>query len=516
MFQKTIFITLLTFVSRVLGVIRDAVIAVCFGISVQTDAFFIAFRPFDLARKLFSEGILSLSMVPGISRTLEKEGRNKTLVIVWSFFFFFSLAGVLLVLLGFLSAPFLMPFLAPGFGRETYAYGLTLTLLSFMLPYIGLICISAVCMGVLNAFGHFGAPSVTPLIFNLVIILSAIVASSYLAIPVIGLAAGVLAGGILQVGIQVIVLIRLGLLPLSRFPTHLKKFHPAVIRAGKFMVPSMIGAASYQINIMAASCFASRLDQGSVSFVYFADRLVQFPLALFAVSMAMVLLPEISRQAALGRMHEVSEQFSRGVRMVFFVTIPAMSGLMALDVPIVSVLFGYGAFDDPAVQQTADCLFFLASGLWAFTGMRLLATLFYGLNHPRLPFWAGMTAILTNMGLAPLLSVLWGLKGIMLSVSLSSGVGLLFLMTHVPGGLIIHKKRILVSACRSFLISAIMFIPVKLSAELLLPVLTEKYLFAAGVAGSIGGGVLIYLGIHLLVSNPELGWFRVLLKRNVS
>ena len=371
--KKTALISILTFLSRILGVVRDSLIAVYFGASLQSDAFFVAFRPFDLARKLFSEGILSISFIPVFSETLEKEGRSQAIAMIFSFFFIFSMLGIFIVLSGIIFAPLVIKIIAPGFIDHSYQFGLTLVLLKIMLPYVFFILITALCMGVLNSFGNFGVPAVAPLVFNLVVIGFTLFISSRFNVPVAGLAVGVTVGGMLQLAIQVPSMIRLGMLKISCF----RFFHPGVLRVAKIMIPSMIGAASYQINIMVASFFTSGLDEGSVSFVYYADRLVQFPLALFAVSVATVLLPEISKKVVLGRLDEVGDLFSRGVKFVFFITIPAMAGLMALNEPIVKILFGYGAFDALAVQKTADCLFFLAMGLWAFTGARLFVTLYY-------------------------------------------------------------------------------------------------------------------------------------------
>src|SRR3989339_1202673 len=170
MLKKTALISLLTFGSRILGVVRDALIALCFGASSQSDAFFIAFRPFDLSRKLFSEGILSISFIPVFSETLEKKGRSQAAALVFSFFFFFSIVGILIVLSGIFFAALLIKIIAPGFIGHSYQYGLTLILLKIMLPYVFFILITALCIGVLNAFGKFGIPAVAPLVFNLTVI----------------------------------------------------------------------------------------------------------------------------------------------------------------------------------------------------------------------------------------------------------------------------------------------------------------------------------------------------------
>jgi putative peptidoglycan lipid II flippase len=498
--KKTALISILTFLSRILGVVRDSVIAVCFGASIQSDAFFIAFRPFDLTRKLFSEGILNISLIPVFSETFEKEGKSKAATLVFSFFFFFSIIGILIVLIGILFAPLMIKIIAPGFIDNSYQYGLTMILMKIMLPYVFFILITALCMAVLNSLGNFGIPAVAPLVFNLVVIIFTLFISKHFNMPVIGLAVGVTVGGILQLAIQIPPMIRHGMLKISLSFL----FHPGVLRVAKIMVPSMIGAASYQINIMVASFFTSRLDEGSVSFVYYADRLVQFPLSLFAVSVATVLLPEISKKVVIGQLDEVSVLFSWGVKLVFFITIPSMAGLMGLSEPIVKILFGYGAFDASAVQKTSECLFFLAMGLWAFTGMRLFVTLYYSLMQISIPFYSGIITIGLNLILCPVLMSLIGLKGLIFSVSVSAVAGFAFLFFHIPGTMNIRKREIIVSACRSFFVSVIMFFLVRQMAEFVLPLLPSKLGFIMGVAGCIGFGIIFYLGINQIISNPEL------------
>jgi len=289
--KKSALVSTLTLLSRLLGLTRDALIAIYFGVSSQSDAFFIAFRPFDLARKLFSEGILNISFIPIFSKTLVKEGKAKAASLFFSFFCFLTLAGTLMMLFGIFFTPVIIKIIAPGFIEFSYKVQLTAVLFKIMLPYLWLILMSSLCMGVLNSLGNFGIPAVAPVAFNLVVILFTIMVTTCFKTPVMGLALGVTIGGVLQLALQIPFMIRFGILKISFFSF----FHPGVIKVLKIMIPSMIGAASYQINIMAASFFASKLESGSVSFIYYADRLVQFPLALFAVSAAMVLLPQLSK-----------------------------------------------------------------------------------------------------------------------------------------------------------------------------------------------------------------------------
>ena len=498
--KTTALISFLTFISRLLGLMRDVLIAICFGVSSQSDAFFIAFRPFDLVRKLFSEGILNISFIPVFTKTLVNVGRAKAVSLFFSFFCFLTFAGTIIVLFSIVSAPLIVKMIAPGFIEFPYKLQLTTVLFKIMLPYLWIILISSICMGVLNAFGNFAVPALTPVIFNLVIIVFTVTVSNYFDIPVTGLALGVTAGGIIQLAVQIPYIIRLGIFNISLFAF----FHPGVAKIIKIMIPSMIGAAAYQINIMTASFFASKLEEGSVSFLYYADRLVQFPLALFAVSTAMVLLPQLSEQAARKQIDEIADLFSSAVNLVFFITIPAMAGLMALDEQIVSLLFGYGVFEPSAVHQTKACLFFLSMGLWAFTGGRLFVTLYYSLSNIKVPFYSGIITIGLNLIFCFLFMHSLGLNGVVLSVSLSASIGFIILLIYLPGAIKINKNKIIVSACRSLFLSVIMFFIVQQAAGFIPLKSDDPFWFGAGVLICICFGVLFYFSVNYLISSPEL------------
>jgi putative peptidoglycan lipid II flippase len=511
-FKNAASVSVLTFASRVLGVLRDALIAMVFGASSSTDAFFIAFRPFDLLRKMFSDGILSISFVPVFTGYMEKGRKDQAIAMFLSALFILSVAGVFLVVSGILLAPFLVKFLAPGFVTGSHTYSLTVILLKIMLPYLLIIMILAPCMGVLNSLGNFCIPAATPIVLNLVVILCVLFVSSHFVTPVAALALGVSFGGVVQLAFQIPFLIHHGMINLSCFSW----LHPGVIRVGKIMIPCMVGAASYQINILVAGLFASQLSQGSISFLYYADRLVQFPLALFAVSFSTVFLTSLSRKAALGKQGavstEISRLFTRGAGLVLFVTIPAMAGLIALGTPIVSFLFKQGAFDASAVQYTSSCLFFLVLGLWAYTGTRLFVTLHYSLSSFRLPFIAGLFSIGINGVLCRLLIEPMGLEGLALSVSLSSMAGFGVLFMNMPGTF--SKAPLIVSACRAVFLSVIMFCLVRWAAGYILTEAYGKIGHGAGIFACILLGVIIFILAGILTKSPEIKMIKEMIKKN--
>jgi putative peptidoglycan lipid II flippase len=500
LFKNTALISTLTLVSRILGVVRDASIAIVFGTTIQSDAFFIAFRPYDMLRKLFSEGILSISFIPEFTRLIQKKGKSEAFAMAFSFFFFLSILGIIIFLFGLFFSPVIVNAIAPGFLENTYVQSLTIILLKIMLPYFGLIMITALCMGILNAMANFGIPAAAPIVFNMVIILFASILTAFFEVPIMALSVGVTVGGILQLAIQIPVLIRLGLLKNFKF----RLFHPSVLKIGKIMIPCMIGAGAYQINIMAASFFASQLNEGSVSYLYFADRLVQFPLALFAVSTAIVFLPELSKKVIKGQMSDVSKSFANGVQMVLFVTIPAMAGLLALNDEIVTLLFGYGQFDAVAIFETAQVLSYLVLGLWAFTGVRLFVTLYFAIQEFKTPFLTGVLMIILNIILCQLLIESLGLNGLALAVSVSSMVGLIVLFINLPNAMTNDKIRIIVSACRSVFLSAIMFFTVKMISTFIAVPEYGRFWFAIGVISCIGIGAMSYFLMNVLLSTPEI------------
>lgn len=457
MIKHTATVSGLTLLSRIFGVIRDAFIAMMIGTTAASDAFFIAFRPFDLLRKMSSDGIFSISFVPLFSRYIQTGQRNDAVTMVTSALGFLSALSAFLILAGWLLAPWILHLMAPGFTPGGGQFVLTLTLFKIMMPYLWIILMVSLCMGVLNTLGHFCVPGATPLVFNLVVIVFTLTMPEEVFEPVIWLAVGVMAGGGIQLVFQIPFMVRYRFFQPARFVW----CHPPVIDSVKKMVPCMVGAAPYQINMLVISFLASFLVDGSVSFLYYADRLVQFPVALIAVSVSTVLLPFFSRRAAAGEIADISEVFDVGVRLAVFVAIPAMTGLMVLREPIVRLLFGQGAFGTSAITRTAECLLYLAPGIGAFIGTRLFVTLHYALNSSRDPFYAGMISIGTNFVCAPALISFMGGQGLALAVTISSMAGFFFLMCRPLAGVAVSKMGILVSACRAFFLSAIMFISIQ-------------------------------------------------------
>ncbi len=412
----------LTLVSRILGVVRDAAIAMVLGTTAVSDAFFIAFRPFDLLRKMVSDGIFSITFIPPFSRHVQAGRRDAAVSMVTSLAGILSVVGAVLILAGWLLAPWILSLMAPGFAPGKEQFALTLVLFRLMMPYLWVILMISLSMGVLHTLGNFWVPGATPMIFNLVLILFILLTPVFMKAPVIGLAMGVMTAGAAQLVFQLPFILRQRMIRLNRFVWQ----HPQVADSLKKMLPCMVGAAPYQFNMLVISFLASLLADGSVSHLYYADRLVQFPVALIAVSISTVLFPFFSRQAAAGGITHIQKVFDTGIRLAVFAAIPAMAGLMILNEPIVQLLFGQGAFDTPSVIRTADCLLYLAPGTGAFIGTRLLITVHYALDSTEHPFYAGLISMFTNLVCAPILMYYMEIQGLALAVTISSMAGFFF------------------------------------------------------------------------------------------
>lgn len=512
--KKAAFISLITLISRILGMIRDAVIAFIFGAGMVSDVFFIAFRPFDLIRKMMSDGILSISFIPLFAELFAQKKKDQAGAMFLNALFFISVAGALLVSLGIYFAPFLIEFFAPGYCPGSYAHTLSCLLFRIMMPYMVIIFFVALSMSVLHARGNFHVPAATPVLLNLCIITAAVLFSNRFTPKIVVLAFGVTAGGIVQLAFQLPSLAKLGMFNFKVFV----RVHPHVKKAFIALGPAIIGAAAFQINVLVAGLFASTLDSGSVSYLNYAERLVQFPLALVASPVATVLLPMLCARAGTccletgkhpGRVpgvnffdqtQDLSLLFETGVRMVFFLIIPATAGVMALNRPIVLLLFGRGAFDLTAVDQTGQCLVFLVLGLWAVAGTRLFVAFHYALSNIRQPFMAGIVSIGCNVLLCRFWVQRMGVTGLSLAVSLSAVAGFVLLAASGPLG--IRGRAVLVCACRAVFMSVIMFFLVRWMWGFWSD--CSRIIQATGLVISISAGAGCYLLGARLTANPEM------------
>jgi len=490
-----------TLVSRVLGFVRDAVVAWLLGAGPVSDAFFVAFRIPNLMRKFFSDGVLTLSFVPVFTIYLLHGGKTQAFAMARSSFLLLSTAGAGFVVAGIAGAPMVVGVIAPGFIPGSDAFAMAVLLARVMMPYVLCVIPMAVSMAVLNSMGHFAVPAAAPIVLNLGMILLSLAISPLVSSPALALALGLLLGGILQFSMQIPFLWSFGF----RFFQKVRFLHPGVLEALKRMLPSIVGAAGFQINLFAVTIMASTLPLGSISYLYYAERLVEFPMALFAVSVSTVLLPELSRKKGLSDPLALSRIFTRAIKGVFFITIPAMVGLAVLREPVVSLLFQQGVFDHLSVKETAATLLYFCMGLWAFSGTRLLVTLFHSLGDVVTPFWAGLSGILFNLAAGFFLGNTMGHRGLALSVSLAAAINFFILMIRA----LVHMDLTLVRsiallACRSLFASVMMYLPVAYMVPLA-TALPSKADLLVRVAGAVILGSMIYVGIFMVISGSRLG-----------
>ncbi|MFO7838390.1 MAG: murein biosynthesis integral membrane protein MurJ [Desulfosalsimonadaceae bacterium] len=477
-----------TFLSRILGFLRDMAVAWLFGAGFYSDAFFVAFRIPNLLRRLFAEGSLSIAFVPVFTEYLSRRGRAEAFRMASSTLRIVSLLLVFIILAGILAAPYIVSGIAPGFSGAKYS--LTVWLTRVMFPYIFCICLVALSMGILNSLGHFAAPALAPVLLNLAIIGAALFIAPHMQTPVTGLAIGVLIGGVLQLLLQVPFLIKKGF----RFWQKTPLYHPGVKRIGKLMGPAVFGAAVYQINILIGTLLASLLPGGSVSYLYYADRLVQFPLGIFAISMSVAVLPSLSRQAAAENFAELTDTFAYAIRLIFFITLPATIGLILLREPIVALLFQRGQFDPASTSQTAYALVFYSFGLWAFSAVRILVSTFYSLQDTITPVKMASVSIAANIALGILLMgpLLHG--GLALATSLASMLNFFLLLLTLRRRLgKLKGKKTIESIAKSMICASIMGLGVY-AWTVFFPVSTGAGLhrLLTAVAGGVAGGAAIY------------------------
>ena len=491
-----------TLLSRILGFVRDVVIAFFFGAGLSSDAFFVAFRIPNLLRRLFAEGSLSIAFIPVFSEYLANRGRDEAFKMARSAIILLSIILALTAMAGILLSPIIIRVIAPGFINSPEKLSITILLTRIMFPYIFFIGLVALAMGILNVLGHFMAPALAPVFLNLAMICSVFIISPHLENPIVGLAIGVIAGGFLQLAFQIPFLIKKKFYFWKKTPF----FHPGLKKIGRLMLPAIFGAAVYQINIFIGTLLASLLPEGSVSYLYYADRLVQFPLGIFAIATATAVLPSLSRQAAANDMDALKKTFTFAMKLVLFITIPSMVGLIVLREPIVALLFNRGAFSYEAVRLTAFALLCYSIGLWAFSAVRIVVATFYALQDTKTPAKMAVYSIIANIISGIILMGPLGHGGLALATSLSSilNLGLLLWMLKIRlGSLGWHS--ISVSVCKTTLCSIIMGMIVWFVSINIIPAqnstLTE---LLAGIAISVIMGSIVYGLLSFSFKSPEL------------
>ncbi len=450
-----------TFLSRVLGLLRDQVFAALFGAGTAADAFNMAFRVPNLVRDLFAEGAMSASFVPTFTEWRSKQGDDAAWALGRQLMS--TLLAVLLALcvLGWLLAPAIVGLMAGGFAAVPGKLDLTVLLTRIMLPFLPAMALSAAAMGMLNARGVFFLPAFAPALLNVGMIvfgLAAIPLCRNQGWPIIvGMAAGVVLGGALQFTAQLPALARLGFRYRLEWPT----WHPGVRRVALLMLPATIGLAATQLNVFVSQAIAASFREGSVSWLQYAFRLMQLPIGLFGVAVATVSLPAMSRAAVGGDSPRLRATLSESVRLVFLLTVPSALFLAVFARPIIALLFQHGAFRAADTSATGDALLMYCIGLPAFAAVGIFTRAYYALGDTRTPVRSTFVAVGTNLALnllfvGPLAGLGLEHRGLALATSATAILNLTQLALRLRGRLGgVDGGRMLRSLTRIALASAV-------------------------------------------------------------
>jgi putative peptidoglycan lipid II flippase len=497
-----------TLLSRILGFFRDIVIANYFGTRAAADAFFMAFRIPNLLRRLTAEGALSAAFVPLFTKTLIKD-RAEAFRLANNVLSHLTLFITLIMILGIVFAEPLLRLIAIGFTDDPQKFQLTVSLTRLVFPYLLFVSLAAILMGILNSLHHFAAPAASPILLNISFILCTIFLRDYFDLPVYALAAGVLIGGVCQLALQIPFAIKKGFTFSFVFDPRSKLLKKVLL----LMLPATVGTAVAEINMFVDTMLASLLKEGSVSFLYYANRLVQFPLGVFAIAISTALLPTLSYHAGKNDMPELIGTLSRSLRGAMFLIIPSTAGLIILREPIIELLFERGAFDHAATLNTAYALAFYSMGLLAFSGVKLFVSAFYALGDTKTPVKVAVTAMLINIVLNLLLMGPLQHGGLALATSIASWINLLclwFLLGKRLGGL--DGRRI----GKSFLVTGLISLAMTAVIAFLWEPVFAGGFTAGGLALIIFAAVAFYFTACLLSGQPEAREFTKFLKEKLS
>ena len=433
------------FASRILGLVREQIFAAFFGAGYAFDAFVVAFRIPNLLRDLFAEGALSSAFVVVFTEYKTKKGQEEiwrlaNKVITAALVIVGALAGI-----GIIYSGGIVRLMSPDFADIPGKIELTIFMTRIMFPFLLLVCLASICMGMLNSFGRFFIPAISSSFFNLGSIVTGVLLSYCMPLvglhPIVGMAIGVLAGGFLQLLVQTPPLKKEGF----RFKPLLDFKDPGLIRIGKLMLPAILGLAAVEMNIFINTFFAASCAEGSVSWLNYAFRIMMFPIGLVGVSLSIATMPVVSRHAASGDLQSLRQAYVSATVLSLVFSLPAMVGLIVLAEPIIRVIYQHGRFTQADTVQTAGALSLYAVGLFAYAAQKIVVPVFYSLNKPRYPVIASFISLGMNIAVVSLFLRFFQHRTIALSTSACMLVNFLFLSfmlyRHVQGYDVRHILR---------------------------------------------------------------------------
>ncbi len=445
------------FASRILGLVREQVMAVLFGAGYFMDAFVVGFRIPNLLRDLFAEGALSAAFVTVFTEYDQRRGTEATWRLANNVLLTLTLLLSLITLSGMVFAEEIIGLMAPDFGRIPGKVALTRLLTNIMFPFLVLVSVAAVVMGILNTKGRFFIPAMASTFFNLGSIVGGVLlawwAPRFGQPPIVGMAVGTLIGGVLQLAVQLPSLKKSGFV----LKPVLNLRDEGLRRIMILMIPAVIGLSATQINIFINTNFAARCAEGSVSWLNYAFRLMQFPIGLFGVAISIASLPVISRQVSLGELGSLRKTYVSSLTMAFLLTVPAAFGLAFLAEPIIRLIFEHGRFNAADTRHTAEALRCYAVGLFAYSSVKITVPVFYALKDTKVPVLASFLSVVINVIFVSLTLGPLQHRAIALSTSVTMIFNFLFLSLILYRKIDGYELRRLVEAfCKILLASAVM------------------------------------------------------------
>ena len=383
----------MTFVSRVSGMLRDMVYSQAFGAGPLMDAFFVAFKIPNFLRRLSAEGAFSQAFVPVVSEYKVRRSQDEVRELVGGVAGTFGVALFVVTLIGVIAAPVLIFLYAPGFRVDGDRFDVAVDMLRWTFPYIFFISLVSLCSGVLNSYGRFGAAAFTPVLMNAVMIVTALFAAPRFSNPGLVLAIGVFVAGLAQLAFLLPFVLRLGVMGLPRWRWN----HEGVRRIAQLMLPGIFGSSVAQVSLLLDSLFASFLVAGSISWLYYADRLVEFPMGVFTIALATVILPRLSAHHAEQSPEHFAATLDGAVRLVLLLATPAAVGLLVLAGPLIVSIYAYGKFDQHDVYMSTYALMMYSFGLLGFSMVKVLAPGYFARQDTRTPVRVGVISLGVNM-----------------------------------------------------------------------------------------------------------------------
>lgn len=486
-----------TLVSRILGFVRDFFLAYYLGTGAAADAFTIAFNLPNLLRRLVGEGALSASFVPALVDLDRKNDRKRLEAFGAAFFADAVLVMASLTALGMIFTPALVRLMGFGFAGSPEKLKMTVAMTRVMFPYVFFIVMAALAAAALNARGKFLLPAANPIAFNLAMIAAAVFWAGRSARPAEVFAAAVLVGGALQLAMLVPPLMKEGLV----FGFRPSFRNPDVRAAAGLLLPAFLGVGVYQINFALSRIFASGLEQGSASSLYFASRVEELTLGLFSIALSVALLPHFSASAAADDREGMRRTLGFSLKLTTLVTMPAAAGLIVLSRPVISVLFERGRFGGASTGMSAACLVFFAAGLPFISGVKIIGPAFYSLKDARTPVRTGLWVIAANVAMSLVLAGPLRVAGLAVALSLAEALNFVILFVMVQRKLgRLATRELAVFTGKTLVAAAVMAAAVKLIYGLITGGAPAFAVRALALFGAIAAGMAVYAAaISLLV-----------------